>query len=789
MLIGQLSSDQLQTATTIEPMQQATSADGSIPSADTIPPAADTIPPAADTIPPASENETSASGQPIANEIPRSISRPQSTATLGDRDTLLEEKKTSSRMRPAQLIAEATTIPQSSTITGQPLALLQALSVTADRRQQLAITNAYWKSVETVAKYNFCLNQVNQLGELQSQGDESAILQSARSAASAMLREAELAAQASQYELAAIMQIPANTPLPLPSDRPHVGAYRTNYQELFTSRPAPDRARIIDRILPIRHMAIEQRAVAIQAAQDALIAAIDAHRAGQGGLESVISCSNQLARQQRAFIETVCHYNSDIAEYAMLVAAPGTTPQILVGFMIKTSPIAGQPSKSETDENIRPTSLNEPISHPTTWNNNRPSTFAPRQSMGASAIPTVSPSTQWAPSAMPTKNEPTLAPARESANFQRKNEPTPAAQRGLTPIGIKNEPTLAPPRPEATQQDDKTDSVSPKAEEPAQIRHDSTDPFKRRVEKRYKPVSEVAADTTDAPVYSDQQSTAANTSTNDSIAVSSAGEVASTLLYPALVNATPTVRSKQLALALHWDRSLPEGIGRPMTLEECLSRQFGGDRRTTIEVFWTVRQRAAEYQAIAQEIEFIDNLMPVALEHRAKPTGAVEMLFLRAARLEAKANLHEAQAALVESQFDLALRTQTLADGQWPLSSTPPHAGLYQLNLEAQPRSLVETWPVRRLAATIPACIASLQEYAASVVTADTDREQAFVKYAKGSLSVEQVIEKVSHQTRQTFEFLQLLSEYNLFIAEYALTVLPPNAPANRISAALVVQR
>ena len=117
----------------------------------------------------------------------------------------------------------------------------------------------------------------------------------------------------------------------------------------------------------------------------------------------------------------------------------------------------------------------------------------------------------------------------------------------------------------------------------------------------------------------------------------------STALYPALSEAAPAVRAKQLTLALHWDRSLPENSAKPMSLPECLAREAGGNRRETLAVYWLARQRAAEYQAIAQESEFLENLSSDALERRNEPTGAVDMLYLRAARLSAKAALEEAQ--------------------------------------------------------------------------------------------------------------------------------------------------
>jgi hypothetical protein len=801
-MIGQLSSDQSQAGSTVEQARQSSPAEDNRSSADIFSPA---VQPA-----------NSATEPVVQTEIPDAQTLTTPASTAGDRSSTATGQSASSRIRPPELIAEAMSLPPDSSITGQPLPLVQALSVSADRRQQLAITRVYWQTIEAVAKYRYCLDHASQLGRVQSKRGDEASLQAARAAANAMLRDAELTAGAAQYELAALMQLPADAPLPLPADSPHIGAYRTNYQELFASRPAPDRARLIDRTLPIRRMGIDQRAMAIQAAKDALLAAVEAYETRQGNLADIISSSGQLLHQQWTFMETVCRYNQDIAEYAMIVAAQNATPQVLVGFMIISPRDSGQSLNIEGDGGVRQAGLNQPVTNSQTWSGNGKPNPAPRNIPGASVIPVVPPNAQWGSPGSPMKNEPTLAPQREAATPSVKREPTLAPPRGLAPAGAKNEPTLAPTRSEPKSvegqgargesqgdadrsrsenklKNEIQSSTEPvQTEEPAKIHSSAGDPFSRHIETAKKPVIELADNSTaEIPSgFSSQGRERVNNPGSESpaSAVAEAGST-SALLYPALVESTPSERSKQLTLALHWDRSLPEGAGRAMTIEECLSRQTGGDRRGTVETFWIVRQRAAEFQAVSQEIEFLDNLVPLVLERRSSPAAAASMLFLRAARLSDKANLQEAQAALIEAQFDLATRTQTAAEGQWPLPSTPPHAGQYSLNLEAQPQALIQSWPMRHLAAAIPAYCTSVQEHAASVVAADAARAQAVEKYAAGDMPFQQVLEEVDRQTQQTFDFLQTLTGYNRSIAQYALAVLPPDAQPTRIAAALVVQR
>jgi hypothetical protein len=660
VLISQLAAGEQ--AAPVEP-RRAASAEVDQSSADPFSRSVQAGNPTGDQSAPAELPETSISDNTAAPPTVPSTTIPETPATL--------------RKHPPELVAEAMALPSGSAIGGQGLALVQALSASADRRGQLAIAHAYWQAVEAAAEYHYCLEHVNQLERLQSRPQEDVMLQAARWAARAALCEAELAASAAQHELAALMQLPADATLPLPADRPHVGAYRTNYQELFAQRPAPDRARLIDRTLPVRRMAVDQRAVAVQAAEDALSAAIDLYQAGQGSLESVVSSSDQLLRQQRAFIESVCRYNHDIAEYAMSVASPGLPPQALVGFMITPARQPGQGTSLEAESEVQPAGLNQPAPTPANREGNRQSPLAPlRGGPDGSVIPTTPSAGSWAPGGAPVKTQPTLAPPRDGTTHREKNEAAPLLPRGLVPFEGKNAPALAPPRPETKPAaDDETTSPAPQSEEGEKIRYSVGDPFSRRAQRVQKIVAELAA-------ASDSAGTLKNTeggNEGDAVSASSAAEVgeAASALYPALVEAKPAARAKQLTLALHWDRSLPEGAGKAMTLEECLSRQSGtagqagsGARRAAVEVFWIARQRAAEYQVLAQEIEFLDSLTPIVLERRGQSRGAAAMLYLRSMQRSAAADLQEARAALIEAQFELAVRTQTVAEGDWPLPAT-----------------------------------------------------------------------------------------------------------------------
>jgi len=659
------------------------------------------------------------------------------------------------RLNPPEMVAEALMLPAGSALTGQPLTLVRVLSSTPDRRRQLELTKTYWRLAQAVAGYHFCCSRANELEKLSPRAEDAAAMRLARASATASLREAELEAADAQHELAGLMPLPPDAPLPLPADRPHVGPYRTHFQELFATRTPPDQARLAERVLPIWRQVVDERAAAVQAAEDALMAAMDNHAARAADASAVVACSEELLRQQRAFIRAVCDYNRHIAEYGVAVAGPTTTPQALVAMLIGPVPEAATPLAPGVESGVQPAGLNETVTIP-----------------GARNEPTLAPPRDAQP--LGVKNEPTLAPPRDG---WKRNEPTLAPPRDSLNLDGKNDPTLAPPlsphpnplpKGEGTKQ---PPNLLPKAEGtrqplvPVNPKSPISDPISVTVNKL----------SVDAPAAS----IARREKTEQTPAAP---------LYPALADAEPAVRAKQLTVTLHWDRSLPEGAGKPINLLQCLAGSPPDAQRAAIGAYWLVRQQVAQYQVLAQQAEWIEALTPVVLERRSQPAGAAEMLRLRSAQLSAEAAVREAHAALIEAQFDLALRIGSVADSVWPLASTPPHSGRYLLKLEAQPQNVVQSWPMRRLAAMIPALGDSVQQRAAAVVESDAARAAATEKYRAGGASLDSALESVAQQTQQTVAFLETLTDYNRAIADYALAVLPPAAPAEKLASALVVK-
>ena len=584
--------------------------------------------------------------------------------------------------RAKELLADIMAPRPGSSITGRPVDLVLAIGSAYDGKTRFAVVQAYWRLVQQVAEYDSWFDYNQQLESLRVLPHASMLLKTARAVSSASLREAELEVLAAQHELASVAQLPAGSPLPLPADRPHVGAYRTLFNELFAGRSVPARARLLDQTLPLRQQAIEARATALAAAQEAAVAEAESHRMGQTDLTNFLSCLQEVRHQQSALVASVCQYNDEIADYVFNIVIPNTSgrpdasPQNLVDMLITTSHKAatggGEGKKDAADDSAakaRP-KLVPPETPPTPTFRGRTSDplYPNRGSEGTS------PGRFNAPS--PTPAEPTPIPSTwPSKPLRGFSQPTPASA-------------------------DRDDTVRPMV------------PF-------------------------EENSTSLGPRTaNRPDADSPDRLIPPQALYGGLIDAQPAARARELAGVLHWDRATPPGNPVAVTLEDCLRDQPAAARQAIIEAYWLARQRAAEYQVLTQERDLL-----LELAHTSAEITPLAQQRLRSAEASSEAALLEAQSALWTAQSELAARCGRADNLPRPWPSTAPHAGFYALRAEKLPDGVAQSRAIRRLLDLIPRQAESLQDSAAAVVEADLIRAVLTAAYETGGVPVDQVLD------------------------------------------------
>jgi hypothetical protein len=257
-------------------------------------------------------------------------------------------------------------------------------------------------------------------------------------------------------------------------------------------------------------------------------------------------------------------------------------------------------------------------------------------------------------------------------------------------------------------------------------------------------------------------------------------------LYPGLVDVSPAKRAQELANLLHWERGLPEEMGTRIRLDECLGAVPENERRAVVGSYWRTRENIAQYQALVIELEQIDILNPIVLRMRQTAGGPEAMLRLRVARSSLKAQLAETRIALSINQFQLTQLVHRSLDGPWLLPTTSPHGGGYRLKSDAQPAALADSFTFRRGVLVVPSTHATLIELARTVVLADAARAAIAARFDQGTVGLDKLVSAIEMETDQTRQFLALLTQYNLEIADYALAVMPSSAPVNAVVGALV---
>ncbi|MFO0424278.1 MAG: hypothetical protein ACK52C_11555 [Planctomycetia bacterium] len=225
----------------------------------------------------------------------------------------------------AALLERAAAPPAPSSpeaLASRPLPLVEALVRSGDRSRRLWIAQAYWKVSAVFGQVHFAAAAVERL-EMVAPGaapHDRAVLDAATAAARAELATARAELAAAQQELLDLVRLPIGEPLPWPVDRPLTMPYQTHFDAIFAARPATGRTRAINRMLPSRHEALAQSAVAATAAEEAFRMAEADHAKGERPIEAVVAAHETLVAREREFARACKAYNCDIAEYVMAVA-------------------------------------------------------------------------------------------------------------------------------------------------------------------------------------------------------------------------------------------------------------------------------------------------------------------------------------------------------------------------------------------------------------------------------------------------------------------------------------
>ncbi len=243
-------------------------------------------------------------------------------------------------------------------VMGQPMSL-QDMLANCELRRRKTLIKQYWNTYRAWAEYRFAIDEVDWLKQLAQPRNEvdRLTLVAARSAAHSAVSGKQLKLEQQQGQLNTFLRGPRPDLLPLPSDRPLVGGYRTNFDVYASQSPMPEGLRQINRWLPKQKTLIEKRAGTIWSCRTAVLRASQAFRQGGTPAASLLQAISMCRENHTAFIDSVVDYNHAIADYAMAVKPNQLAPQRVVAMLIPVNPNWSTPNTDQPNMQMRQASL------------------------------------------------------------------------------------------------------------------------------------------------------------------------------------------------------------------------------------------------------------------------------------------------------------------------------------------------------------------------------------------------------------------------------------------------
>ena len=310
---------------------------------------------------------TSLPVDPVRSDTVRPTVTPQSN------DAPLAESS-DPKIKPSQLMRSLLKPPASGQLAGKPLQLAEAVSGARSRDEQTRRVEAYWDLSAAVTEYYLALRETTDHGTLrQSVTRPSPQWEQSRQSFDERVQVARRSAQAAQFRLQRMLGRSENSPLPLPGDMPHCGAYNTRFDQIFGGRPQAPEAQQLHELLSRSHHELRSQAAGVAAAHQWLMT-VSERRDPQTDGTGLLNAHELLLLRRRAFVDTVRSYNTSIARYTE-IASPGQVETgRLVAMLIHTK---DNTNKSWNQRGIRRTSAEEAIASGSAGD--PPSTFAERQ--------------------------------------------------------------------------------------------------------------------------------------------------------------------------------------------------------------------------------------------------------------------------------------------------------------------------------------------------------------------------------------------------------------------------
>lgn len=264
--------------------------------------------------------------------------------------------------------------------------------------------------------------------------------------------------------------------------------------------------------------------------------------------------------------------------------------------------------------------------------------------------------------------------------------------------------------------------------------------------------------------------------------------------FESTARAEAPLRTQQLAAALSGGSSQPPAAARQLELGECLRQAWIGNRPAAITAYWECSRAVAQYQALVHREAVLAEIEPRLARSPAGAAAAEALVYERALRLAAEAEVDAAAVEVELAQFELArelaaagANLASAGGSLWP--STPLHGGRYWLALESQPEWVARSPQVVHLARRIETLHDLLVDEGQALIEFDRRLAALWPTASDDTRQLRLLFQALDRETALVSRFVADLAHYNQAMADYAFRVMPPQSSWEELATALALPR
>lgn len=247
----------------------------------------------------------------------------------------------------------------------------------------------------------------------------------------------------------------------------------------------------------------------------------------------------------------------------------------------------------------------------------------------------------------------------------------------------------------------------------------------------------------------------------------------------ARTNASPEAQSIASKIV---NQPFPENLleGKPISLKEAIATNPDKQARLKIiKDYWKLSAAMSDLKFAVEEVRLISSV--------SAPRGAEASALWQAEVANSHARVAEAKLITFDAQEILSQKLGW-SGSEFPIATDTPWTGRYRTNVDEHFAANASR-NLRRIDRILPVMLELVQQRATAVQSSQSAFNRIEQTYRTGSLPISELLDTYRRVREQRIAFLAALRDYNLTIADYAMSTVNAYGDENKVVAMLLFDR